>query len=249
MGQIDLITFPNAAALAEAAARDWLALAAEADKEARPCLVALSGGRIAGHFLAATAVRGRTQAAARPHATPAPFASTHFFWADERCVPPSDPESNFALARHHLLKPLAIPTRHLHRIRGELAPTTAAEEAEAELRRTARTNETGQPVLDLVFLGMGEDGHVASLFPGEPASVMNHPAGYRPVVVTKPPPHRITLGYAALGAARQVWVMVSGAGKAKALQASLAPGGLTPLACVIASRSQTRVLVDRETAG
>lgn len=236
MTKLQITTFPSPAALAEAAAADWLALAATAEKSKTPQLVALSGGRIAGAFLAATA--------ARAMAAGLSFASTHFFWGDERCVPPDNADSNFLLARRHFLDPLAVPEGRVHRIRGELTPPLAAAEAEAELRRWAPADGTGQPVLDLVFLGMGEDGHVASLFPGETDPVMADPAVFRPVIASKPPPSRITLGYAALCAARQVWVMVSGVGKAAALRDSISPSGVTPLARVIQTRGQTRLLVD-----
>ena len=198
--------------------------------------VALSGGRISQHFFAAVvegARRGKIS-----------FASVHFFWADERCVPPDDAESNFRVARELLLAPLKIADDRIHRIRGEASPDFAAAEAEAEICRIAPLTDHGQPVLDLVFLGMGEDGHVASLFPGEPESVMTSPAVYRAVTATKPPPRRITLGYAAIAAARQVWVLASGAGKEVALRDSLDPAGQTPLARVIKARLRTRILTD-----
>jgi 6-phosphogluconolactonase len=91
---------------------------------------------------------------------------------------------------------------------------------------------------------MGEEGHVASLFPGEPASVTSLPALYRPVEVPKPPPNRVTLGYGAIAAARQVWVLVSGTGKEGALRQSLAPAGQTPLARVLRARAGTRIYTD-----
>jgi 6-phosphogluconolactonase len=108
----------------------------------------------------------------------------------------------------------------------------------------APKNSDGQPILDLIFLGMGEDGHVASLFPGKtdgtiPADIFcavnNSP---------KPPPNRVTLSYAAIAAAKNVWVMASGAGKEAALRESLLPDGKTPLAQVIQSRPQTKIFTD-----
>jgi len=102
----------------------------------------------------------------------------------------------------------------------------------------------GQPVLDLVILGMGEDGHVASLFPGETEEVIKSEAVYRAVTAVKPPPRRITLGYAAIVAAREVWVIAAGAGKEGALKESFSPRGKTPLARVLGQRAQTRVLTD-----
>ena len=91
---------------------------------------------------------------------------------------------------------------------------------------------------------MGEDGHVASLFPGEPEEVMRSQAVYRPVIATKPPPHRITMGYSTIAAARQVWVLASGAGKEKALREALGPGGKTPLVRVLKLRSHTKIFTD-----
>ncbi len=243
MSNFELIKYADAEALAQAVAARWLAEIEAADGRSTPYRLALSGGRIARQLFAAAA------ALAKAHG-PTP-GSVHFFWGDERCVPPTDPESNFALARDLLLAPLGIPAGRIHRIRGETPPAEAAVEAEAELRRVAAVANggqpraaRGQPVLDLIFLGMGEDGHVASLFPGEPEAVRTSPAVYRPVVASKPPPHRITLGYAAIAAARQVWVLASGLGKESALRESVAPGGQTPLAQVLQQRQQTRILTD-----
>jgi 6-phosphogluconolactonase len=198
--------------------------------------VALSGGRIARQFFSETATVSKTRNLA--------LSSVHFFWADERCVPPTDPESNFAIAGELLFAPLAIPEDHIHRIRGEDPPETAATRAETEVCRIAAVNNQGRPALDLIFLGMGEDGHVASLFPGESPEAIANPAVYRPVVAAKPPPHRITLGYQAIADARQVWVLASGPGKEDALRESLSPLGKTPLARVLRSRAHTRIFTD-----
>jgi 6-phosphogluconolactonase len=91
---------------------------------------------------------------------------------------------------------------------------------------------------------MGEEGHVASLFPGESPEVMASPAVFRHVVGTKPPPNRITLGYAGIAAAREVWLLASGAGKAGALSEAIAGTGRTPLCRVLQSRQQTRIFTD-----
>ena len=98
-------------------------------------------------------------------------------------------------------------------------------------------------MLDLVFLGLGEDGHVASLFPEETEADRASHAIYRPVIATKPPPRRITLGYPAIAAAREVWVLASGAGKEDALRKSLA-GRETSLERVIGLRAHTRIFTD-----
>ena len=151
---------------------------------------------------------------------------------------------NFGLARTHLLAPLGILPDRIHRLRGEIAPERAAAEGEAEICRIAPMNAAGQPVLDLVLLGMGEDGHVASLFPGAPDAVVGGGAVYQPVTASKPPPRRITMNFPTIAAARQVWVLASGAGKTEALRESLSPGGQTPLARVLQSRQNTILFTD-----
>jgi 6-phosphogluconolactonase len=198
--------------------------------------VALSGGRIASRFFEAVVDRAGD--------TSASLAECHYFWADERCVPPSSPESNYAIAKRTLLEPLGIPQSHIHRVHGELDPVESADRAIEDMRCVVPQSASGQPVIDLVFLGMGEDGHVASLFPGETEDTVSESAWYRSVMAQKPPPHRVTLGYAALAAAREVWVLASGSGKKAALDESLTEAGQTPLAKVLKSRQFTRILSD-----
>src|SRR5260221_152688 len=109
-----LFSFATDDALAGAVADRWLDELAARMNDPAPYCVALSGGRVARKFFAAVAER----APARPVA----LGRLHFFWADERCVPPSDTESNFGLAMAHLLEPLAISPDRIHRVRGEIAP-------------------------------------------------------------------------------------------------------------------------------
>jgi 6-phosphogluconolactonase len=234
--KFELIYFAGEQDLANAAAADLVREIETAARNPAPYNVALSGGRIARRFFTAVADLAKARGA--------PMKNIQFFWGDERCVPPTDPESNFAIARELLLTPLGVPETQIHRVRGEDPPEQAAVAAEQELRRLARIGGEGQPVFDLVFLGMGEDGHIASLFPGESAAAAASPAVYRPVTATKPPPQRITLSYAAIAAARQVWVLASGAGKEGALRNSLAANGATPLARVIKLRHQTKIYTD-----
>ena len=235
MNPPEIIRFPTPDLLAEAAGRLWLQQI-QATRADRPSSVALSGGRIAGRFFSAVA----DQAKAHRHL----FDRVQFFWADERCVPPEDPESNFALAQEHLLGPLEIRVAQVHRIRGELDRHAAAREAEREIRQIVPLTGSGEPLLDLVFLGMGEDGHVASLFPNEPEEAASSPAVYRGVIGPKPPPERVTISYATLGAAREVWVLASGGGKEDALRHSLQPGAQTPLGRLLRMRQRTRILTD-----
>jgi 6-phosphogluconolactonase len=243
----ELISFATADKLASHVAGAWLAEIEKARHSGKPYGVALSGGRITQKFFAAVVnlVWGGRRVGApnfRDGDTPSLPNNVHFFWADERCVPPDDPESNFKLADELLFKPLKIPNARIHRIRGEESPAAAVKDAGSELRQIALPGENGQPVLDLVFLGMGEDGHVASLFPNAPVEVVDHPGPFLFVQDSpKPPPRRVSLSYATIAAARQVWVLISGAGKEEALSQSLGSGVNTPLGRILEKRQITRI--------
>jgi 6-phosphogluconolactonase len=240
MANFELISFTSADELARAAASAWLDEIEAANRADKTHYVALSGGRITQKFFAAAVEQGRAQGVS--------FANIHFFWADERCLPPNDPESNFKMANELLFTPLKINVEKIHRLRGELPPAEAVEIATEEIRRFAPSGKTNLPLLDLVLLGMGEDGHVASLFPNAGTEVLNCTVPFLAVDNSpKPPPRRISLSYAAIAAARQVWVLASGAGKEKILEASLSVDGSTPLARVIQTRvsqSPTKIYTD-----
>ena len=224
--------FADKAALTEHAAAQWLERLAKRDTNT-PFTVALSGGRIPRLLYESVVELAR----------PSVFDNVHFFWGDERVVPPTDDESNFKLADLGLFRPLRVPPGQVHRVQTERRETEAVQLATDELLQTAESQADGQPVIDLVFLGMGEDAHVASLFPGDTGALESQ-AVYRAVTGPKPPPRRITLGYPALAAAREVWVLASGDGKVDALRTSLAKGGNTPLARVFQSREHTEILTD-----
>jgi 6-phosphogluconolactonase len=244
MKNFELIPFATADELAQAAASAWLDEIVAANRAGKPHCVALSGGRIAQKFFAAVVELVAVQNFGDGD-TPSLPANVHFFWADERCVPPDDTESNFAIARKFLFAPLKIADAQIHRIRGEDSPEAAAKAASAEISKISPVNEAGQPVLDLIFLGMGEDGHVASLFPGEPDVLISDRAIYRAVKNSpKPPPNRVTLGYAVIAVAKQVWVLVSGTGKEATLRESLISKGRTPLARVTQFKTHTKIFSD-----
>jgi 6-phosphogluconolactonase len=251
----DLISFANADELARAVASKWLDEIESVNRAGKSYCVALSGGRIAQKFFTSVVeqAKARKMGGGDPGfadsfaeaSTPSLPSNVHFFWADERCVPPDDAESNFAIAQKFLFAPLKIADAQIHRIRGEDAPEAAAKAASAEISKIAPVNENGQPVLDLIFLGMGEDGHVASLFPGEPGVSISDKAIYRAVKNSpKPPPNRVTLSYAVIAVARQVWVLVSGTGKEPALRKSLQADGRTPLARVTQFRTRAKIFSD-----
>lgn len=231
----EVIKFGSAEELAEATAKRLVERLRRVEW-GRPFLLALSGGRIAKSFCIALA---RELAP-----SPALLRNVHFFWADERCVPPEDAESNYKVADENLLKPLAVPAAQIHRLRGEDEPDAAARQAEMELRSVAGAGSDGPTILDLILLGMGEDGHTASLFPEEGTRFVNDARVFRPVVATKPPPQLITMGYQTLVAAREAWVLASGKGKEAALQRSLSGACNTPLGRVLAMRGSSVVFTD-----
>lgn len=228
----DYTSFSDKHELARHAAALWLERLAKRDPN-KPFTVALSGGRIPKLLYHAVAEL----------AEPSEFENVHFFWGDERVVPATDNESNFKLADEGLFQPLQIPLGQVHRVLTERSEAEAVQTAIDELQQCSVGQALGQPVIDLVFLGMGEDAHVASLFPGD-AEVLESDAVYRAVTGPKPPPRRVTLGYPALAASREVWVLASGVGKAGALRDSLAVDSDTPLGRVLQSRERTEIFTD-----
>lgn len=234
----ELLSFRDAAELSRAVATRWVGLLTTmaSSGQVAECRFAVLGGRIARAFLKDSAEAFRQ--------SQLDLSGLRMFWGDERCVPPEDMESNYRLAREAFLETAPLAANQVHRIPGELAPEVAAVAAEKALRKEVPTVHAGWPVLDLVFLGMGEDGHVASLFPGAPEALVDSSAVYVPVVGPKPPPDRISLTYGMLRVAREVWVLASGAGKEKALRCSLEQSAKTPLGRVLQSREHTVIFTD-----
>ncbi len=244
MSGIEMVSCSSDNDLAARASEAWISEIARASRAGKPHCVALSGGRIARKFFTATVHRIRTGRIGGGDSARL-LDHVHFFWADERCVPPTDGESNFRMADELLFRPLGVSAGRIHRICGEESPEVAAEKAAAEISRIVPLKAAGQPALDLILLGLGEDGHVASLFPGESEAVASGPEVYRSVHNSpKPPLKRVTLGYAAIAAAGQVWMLASGGGKAAALGDAVSPAGNNPFARVLRSRSGVTVFRD-----
>lgn len=163
------------------------------------------------------------------HAERIDWGRVHFFWSDERCVPPDDVRSNYRMARTSLLDWVRPKPGNVHRLLGELEPSVAAEHYERELERAfelsrERSSErpaASLPSFDLLLLGMGQDGHTASLFPGSPALEERE----RWVVATSAPDGapRLTFTLPLLNAAAHVVFLVAGADKAARLRDVVAP--------------------------
>jgi 6-phosphogluconolactonase len=189
--------------------------------------------RIVARASAAMARRGRFLLCLAGGATPkplyellasAPFARRiewprlHVFWGDERCVPPDAPESNYRMTREALIDHVALPPTNIHRIRGEDEASEAAVAYEEVLGRFFGSEKTSVTTsFDLVLLGMGADGHTASLFPGSAAA---HETGRWVVATAGPQPGswRVSLTPVLLNAADDVTFLVSGADKAERLK-------------------------------
>ncbi len=152
---------------------------------------------------------------------PPALAETELWFADERCVAPDDPESNYRLAHETMIGPAGIEAAMVHRMRGELGPAAGAEQYERELRERLGAGPDGMVTLDLVLLGIGPDGHVASLFPRSAALTEERALCLGVEDSPKPPPQRISLSLPVLRAARGCLLVATGASKSDALAAML----------------------------
>jgi len=148
--------FPTPLALAESLALDLINKINEADISVNPFTIALSGGNTPKLLFSVLAEKFARSVA---------WSNVRFFWVDERCVPPEDPESNFGMTNEVFLGRTDIPQKNIHRIRGEDDPGKEAERYSRELNELT-VQKNGLPFFDVILLGLGEDGHTASIFPG-----------------------------------------------------------------------------------
>lgn len=144
------------------------------------------------------------------------WSNVHIFWVDERCVPPTDNQSNFKMADETLLTPARISKYNVHRIHGELTPDEAAVRYVEEIREFFQLGEHDLPVFDLIHRGIGPDAHTASLFPGQPL-ISNRTGVAAAVWVEKMRSHRVTLLPGVLLAAKRTALQVAGQDKAEAV--------------------------------
>ncbi len=220
---MDLRHFPDAFAARTAAfLREQIAGAIAAHGL---CRLALSGGNTP------RAIHGELVSIGRD----LPWDRVQITFGDERCVPPDHADSNFRMARESLLDRVPIPAGNVFRMEGELAPETAARHYEARLAAVAERSGEPRYVHELLLLGVGEDGHTASLFPGSPA-LEETERNVIPTLGPKPPPQRITMTLPLLNAARHVCFLVAGADKREVVEAILADDRRYPAARVRAER-------------
>lgn len=235
----EIVVVSDEEALAREAARRLTALTRQAVNSRGRASVALSGGSTPGRLFALLAEE--------PYRSQIPWEKVHLFWVDERCVPPEAAGSNYRMAKELLISQVPIPPNHVHRMLGELEPEVAAQAYERELQDFFCGP---RPRFDLVLLGLGEDGHTASLFPDSPllaererlvapatASYQGRPAG------------RITLTLPAINSARQILFLVAGIAKAGIVESVLAgPDNRFPVQGVRPSAGSLSWLLDAAAA-
>lgn len=212
----DLLVHPDPHALAREGAADFARLAREAVSARGLFAVALTGGSSPGELYHALA--------APPLAEEIPWREVHLFWGDERVVPPHHPRSNYRLAFRAFVGAVPIPPENVHRVRGEIGVARALAAYRQDLRGTL--GET--PVFDLVHLGLGADGHVASLFPFDLSNLLE--AGAHALRALHPSlgEWRVTLSLPVLNAARRVEFLLPAPARALIARTAML-GPLDPL--------------------
>jgi 6-phosphogluconolactonase len=209
--------------------------------------VVLTGGGIGTRVLA--------QMAAAPARDAVDWRRLDIWWGDERYVPDGDPERNETAARAALLDHVSVDRSRIHAMPASDGPDTgpegAAERYARELRAAARPEDHGPvPSFDVLMLGIGPDAHVASLFPGMPALYEEDRSVVAVRGAPKPPPTRLSLTFPAIRAAREVWIIASGEGKAAAVRMALSDeaGTFQVPAAGARGRQSTLFLIDRAAA-
>jgi 6-phosphogluconolactonase len=237
----EVVVLADAAALADRAAQSIVEIAAEAVATRGRVMLALAGGD--------TPRRTYARLAASPRREVMPWASTFVFFGDERCVPLDHADSNFRMARETLLDQVPLPPGQVFAMLSEATDPEAGAVAYGRVLAKAFNLRRGEtPRFDLVLLGMGLDGHTASLFPGSP--VLKEI--FRPVAAVHATaaaiPQRITLTLPVLNAAANVLFLVAGAEKAKAVKAVLGERALLPAGMVQPEQGRLVWMLDHAAA-
>ena len=209
--KVEYFVEPDAAALAARAARHFVEVSEAAVAKRGRARIAVSGGSTP------KVTFGLLADPAQPWRARMPWDKLELFWVDERCVPPDHPDSNYRMTREAMLDHVPLAAERVHRMEGELEPEAAAARYESELRNSFRLEGAETPAFDLILLGMGPDGHTASLFPHSAAiheenrlAVANH--------VENKDAWRLTLTWPVINQGASVFFLIGGADKAQILK-------------------------------
>jgi 6-phosphogluconolactonase len=229
----------NQAELASELAAEIAAMVRKAAAVLRPITIALSGGSTPRLLFSVLQAK---------YGEELPWEFVHFFWGDERCVPPHDQESNFGMTSRILLEKIKIPHNNIHRIFGEEDPEKEAIRYSEEIMKFTRQKH-GLPVFDLIILGLGDDGHTASIFPGQTellvsekiCTVASHPLTGQT---------RITLTGPVINNAETIIFLVAGANKAEVVADIIERPGITdyPAAAIEPSDGTLKWYLDSDAA-
>jgi 6-phosphogluconolactonase len=235
----EVSVFEDLEALSRAAAQSFHSISREAISARGRFVVALSGG--------STPRRLYELLGSTPYQTTIDWSRIHLFWADERCVPPDHPESNYSLLRESLLQHVPLPNSNVHRVEGETDPGEAARKYEQSIQNFYGTKV---PAFDLIMLGVGVDGHTASLFPG--STTLHEVARIAvPVYLEKPKISRVTLTLPVINRSSHVLFLATGNAKAKVIKNILNEGNSQgyPAGLVRPESGMLAWFLDREAAG
>ena len=209
--EVALAVYPHDAEVTKAAAEMFTVAAERAVNTRGLARIAISGGSTPKAMFQLLAD------ASAPYRARVPWAKLELFWVDERCVQPDDPESNFGMTKAAMLDKIPLPAANIHRMEGELDPEEAASRYESEIRNTFKLEGAETPTFDLILLGLGPDGHTASLFPhtaglGEMARIViaNH--------VPQKDTWRLTLTWPVITQGREVAFLMEGTEKAEMIE-------------------------------
>lgn len=234
-----LAVYPGKDQLAEAAAERFFEAMSRAIRKRGGCFIALAGGSTPRDLYSRLAARSRQSGR--------PWDKAHLFWGDERAAAPDSPQSNYRMAKESLLDHIDIPPENVHRIRGEIPAAQAAAEYGDVIRGTMPSRP---PRFDLVLLGVGEDGHTASLFPGTP--VLDEGCkDVAAVYVEKLQSWRVTLTCPILNRSRQVIFLVAGPSKAgimERIRSLKTPSKEYPASLVQAGEGRVQWMLDQQAA-
>ena len=203
--------FPNPDLLVEALGTSFKEAEEEADSRGEPLHVAVPGGSTPKKFF---------QYLSGPFADSINWDRIHFYWGDERCVPPDHPESNFGMTKKALLDKIDIPIKNIHRIQGESDPESEILRYSHEIKTTVSTKDQSLPQFDWIILGLGADGHTASLFPKMISSLVDEQIC---TIATHPQSgqKRISLTLSILNNAKRVTFLVTGKSKTEVVTSIL----------------------------